>query len=100
MIFKEMREKSNTITIDGYSKAKTLKGAIKDLAKEVAKYSVNEANNITDAVEDTINILNQRYAECEYWIDCEEVPCATKYTENGEAEYKESNYYIAICFVK
>lgn len=100
MIFKEMVEKASTITIDGYSKAKTLKGAIKDLAKEVSKYNTSEANNITDSIDETINILNQRSADCEYWIDCEEVSCATKYTEDGKEEYKESSYYMAICFVK
>lgn len=100
MIFTQTVERENTITIDGYSKAKTVKGAIKDLAKEVAKYSTDEANNLIDGIEETINILNQRSEGCEYWIDCEDVPCACKYNEEGEPEYKEASQYIAICFVK
>jgi hypothetical protein len=100
MIFGEIVERENTITIDGYSKAKTLKGAIKDLAKEVAKYSTNEAEGLTAYIDDTIKILNQRNKECAYWVDCEEVPCATRYINDEEVEYKESNYYIGICFVK
>jgi hypothetical protein len=32
--------------IDGYSKAKTVKGALKDLAREVAKVNTNEAETI------------------------------------------------------
>lgn len=100
MIFKEIIERENIITIDGYSKAKTVKGAIKDLAKEIAKHSTDEANNLIENIEDTISVLNQRFEGCEYWIDCEEVSCAVKYNEEGEAEYKEANHYMAICFVK
>ena len=98
MIFTGTIERENTMTIDGYSKAKTVKGAIADLSREVAKYNTNEAEGMTQCIDETIAILGNK--DSDYWVECEEVPCATKYINDEENEYKEANYYIAICYVK
>ena len=92
MIFEEMKEKDGYIFIDGYSKNKTLKGAIKDLARSVAKYNEDEANVILDS---GVTIVTP-----EYEIEILEVAQASRYikgnVENG-IESKMANYY---CFIK
>jgi len=39
MIFVGVRSIANHTIIDGYSKARTIRGAIKDLAREIAKHN-------------------------------------------------------------
>jgi hypothetical protein len=99
MIFTQIEARQNGYThIDGYSKAKTIKGAIKDLAKEIEKVNTIEANTIIDNIEDTISILN--ITNEGYFIECELVSCASRFIneEQSEVEYKEANYYLHICF--
>lgn len=78
-------DQKTTFGIDGYSSAKTAKGAIKDLAKQVIKFSQAEANNLIENINDIIPILNQRNGNDEYFVDC---------------EYIGTGYYIGIRFVK
>ena len=97
MIFTEVRENETFIHIDGYSNKKTLNGALKELAKEVARYNELEASTITDAIKFGEEILvNTEY----YIVEAEEVGCATRYINDEEAEYKEANYYLHIMFQK
>ena len=101
MTFCESHTNSNGFTIlDGYSNAKTIKGALKDLAKEVAKISESESNCIIENMNDTISNLNMEHAKDCYFINCEDVSCATKWNENKESiEYKNGNFYLCIGFV-
>jgi len=98
MIFTEKTEINGIIKIDGYSKAKTIKGALKDLAREVKKHNETEGNAITYVLEDTIGILNQRFNGSTYYIDCEEVSCASRAIDDDNNEYAEANFYIGIGF--
>ena len=102
MTFAEMRRNNNgMIIIDGYSKAKTIKGALKDFAREIAKYDKGEADNITNYLDDTIMILNDNYEPTSYSIQCEEVPCATTLNEKtDEMKYAEGNFYLCIRFAE
>ena len=99
MIFTDKIERNGIIIIDGYSNAKTVKGAIKDLAKEVSKYSILESNGLIDNMEETINTLNIKYDDCDYVVECESVSCATTYIDDETNEYKEANFYLHISFV-
>lgn len=96
MKFTETTTKENVIVIDGYSTAKTLKGIISDIAKEVEKHNPQQAKYLKD--NDMSEILNQRFEYCNFWIDVEEVGCATRVIENDEVECAEANYYIAVSF--
>lgn len=73
-----------TYGIDGYSKAKTLKGALKDLAKQVRKYSNTEADALEESIEDLIPMLNGKDRNG-YFID---------------AEWCGDSYYVGIQYVK
>ena len=96
MIFTTKTERNGLIHIDGYSNKKTLNGALKDLAKEVAKYNEAEAKNIIDAIKFGDEVL----IDTEYYkVEVEEVGCATRYINDEEVEYKEANYYLHIMYV-
>jgi hypothetical protein len=115
MIFVSVETRQEGYThIDGYSNVKTIKGAIKDLAREVAKINQNEANVLTDYIDDTIAMLNQPHDSPDYFIECEEVPSASRIIESSrtekiiginqiiedyDMEYKEANFYLHISFV-
>ena len=96
MIFTTKTESNGHVHIDGYSNKKTVNGALKDLAREVTKYSESEARCIIEAIKfgDEVIIDTE-----EYKIECEEVGCATKYINDEEVEYKEANYYLHIMYV-
>ena len=47
MTFVQIEKRNGMINLDGYSRNKTLKGALKDLAREVAKIDEGEASAIT-----------------------------------------------------
>lgn len=97
-------EKENTITVDGYSKAKTLKGALNDLGRFVEN-NIDESEGRLlqvankEEAEELIQIGNHSYSE--YGIEVEEVGCATKVDEEGNiVEYSEANFYVMLRFVK
>ena len=99
MTFCNSHTNSNGLTIlDGYSNAKTLKGALKDLSREVAKITESESH-FTDFMEDTIAMLNIPHGN-EWFIEYEEVACASQFNDNTEEmEYKNGNFYLCIGFV-
>jgi len=102
MIFAGVRETTQLTIIDGYSNNKTVNGALKDLAKEVEKYSKIEANSLRDMVKDKsiANILNiDSESDC-YYIECIEVSQAARMINDEENEYKDANFYTMIRFIK
>lgn len=96
------------IHIDGYSKAKTEKGALKDLARTIRQYNETEADCILDMIkfnevsqslpsqEDTKNRLDA------YILEWEEVECASRYVDEEltEIEYADASWYLHIAFVQ
>lgn len=109
MKFTETRIANNMMNIDGYSTNKTLRGALKDLAREVANYNEIESKAIVDYIEETIDDVKngmENISGC-YYIHAEEVPCASRYifkdgdtdnfdVENVEIEYAPANWYLYI----
>ena len=93
MIFTQTTEQNGSITIDGYSNAKTMKQALKELQTEVAKYSALEAS----AIMDNLEVVNQDTQHAEYFIQCEPVGCAS-IEIHDQMKYKEANWYLAMKF--
>jgi hypothetical protein len=106
IIFADSIERENTITVDGYSDRKTINGAVKDFGRYIEKkYHNGEGQTIIDIVNDGISETNSPFASAQssdggYFFEIEEVPCASRYNEIGEMEYKEANYYLVMRFVK
>ena len=102
MKFVQAEMRNGTMNIDGYSANKTLKGALKDLAREVAKYDKGEAEAITSYLEDTAEMVENgmiNEAGC-YYIEAEEVGCASKYNEDtDEIETAEGSWYLYIRYI-
>ena len=116
LIFAMARITPTYITIDGYSNKSTIKGALKDLAKAVAKYSQSES----DAILDMINFdeICQYPANNNdgYVLEWEEVPSASRHVdadgvdtllsnrddtyENFDVEYKPAKWYLMIRIVR
>ena len=98
MIYAQIENRKNGFThIDGYSKAKTVNGALKDLARYVLKYNEGEAKFIIDGIANKENpLINSEY----YILECEEVGCASRINEEtDEMEYKEGNFYLHLMYV-
>ena len=101
MTFVQIEKRNGMIGLDGYSRNKTLKGALKDLAREVAKIDKTEADGILNNIDEMagmatamMNIPN------EWYIEAQEVHCASRRSEkNDEMEYAEGHWYLYIRFV-
>lgn len=112
MNFVTVEKRNGTVNIDGYSRRKTLKAALKDLASTVAKYDKGEADAITNYLDDIVGMVQNgmtNEAGC-YYIEAQEVSCASRYKfldgdednfdeDNVEMEYAEGNWYLYIRFV-
>ena len=111
MKFVEIETRHGMINLDGYSDRKTLRGALKDLAREVAKIDKGEADSITCYLDETVEMvqngmINERGA---YYLEAQEVPSASRYKfldgdkdnfddDNVEIEYAEGYWYLYIRF--
>jgi len=102
MIFAGVRETTQFTIIDGYSNNKTVNGALKDLTKEVEKYSKIEAEALRDMIKDKSisNILNIDNGNDCYYVECIEVSQAARIINDEENEYKDANFYTMIRFIK
>lgn len=100
MTFVQIETRNGMVNLDGYSRNKTLNGALKDLAREVAKIDKTEADGILNNIDemagmatDMMNISN------EWYIEAQEVHCASRRSEkNDEMEYAEGHWYLYIRF--
>lgn len=101
MTFVQIEKRNGMINLDGYSRNKTLKGALKDLAREVAKIDEGEGNTITENIDEYVGMIADGMINepgC-YYIEAEEVHCASRYSEkNDEMEYAEGHWYLYIRF--
>lgn len=112
MKFVEVETRRGTINLDGYSDRKTLRGALKDLAREVAKIDKGEADAITNYMDDTLTMVRDGMVNepgC-YYIEAQEVPGASRYKfldgdennfdeDNIEIEYADACWYLYIRFI-
>lgn len=107
LAFVEKIERENTVTVDGYTSNKTVKGIIRDVARAIAKIDEGWARFLDESAKDLDLVSNTPFIEAKnsdggYFFEIEEVGCATKYDEDtDEMEYKEGyNTYFCIRIVK
>lgn len=100
----EVIERETTITIDGYSSAKTLLGVMRDISRVVRKYNEGEAEvyNVHSVREAVELLIPAKESYGGWYCEVEEVPCASIWNEEkDETEYREGyNYYFCTRFVK
>ena len=101
MTFTQVEKRNGMVNIDGYSRNKTLKGALSDLAREVAKIDKIEAEAILNNLDETAEIASDMANIPDaYYIEAQEVPCASRRSEKtDEIEYAEGCWYLYIRFV-
>lgn len=97
--------RQKTFTIDGYSNAKTLNGVMHDIAKIMKNICPCEVQTfMTKGKQDAIDLLDctPESSEGGFFVEIEEVPCATQYNEDAdEMEYKDGyNFYFCTRVVK
>ena len=96
-----VRISDNYIDIDGYSKKKSEKALLNELAKVVEKYDKAEADNLKNAVK--FNEITQypASADSDYILEWEEeTNDAGHFDENGNYVVDPANYYVHIRFPK
>lgn len=101
LAFVEAIVREETITIDGYTSNKTMKGIIKDVARALEKYDMGEAEEMHTMSKEFDIEFNNPFLEASasdggYFFEYEEVPCASSWNEEKEEmEYKEGfhNYF-------
>ena len=111
MKFVEIQNRRGMINLDGYSDRKTLRGALRDLAREVAKIDKGEAAGITNYMDETLCIVREGMTNepgC-WYIEAQEVNGASRYIfldgdkdnyddDNLEIEYADACWYLYIRF--
>ena len=101
MTFVGVIDREHTSIVDGFSSAKTVKGAIADMGRYITKHlNKREGEGIIENKEDAL--FPAKDSEGGYYLEVEEVPCASQYNEDtDEVEYKEGyNFYVCCRFVK
>ena len=99
-------DRPTTLTIDGYSSAKTLRGVMHDIARTLKRIYPNESGTFEDirTEQDAIYLLGCTPKESEggFFVEVEEVSCASQINQNtDEMEYKDGyNYYFCTRVVK
>lgn len=90
---------SATMTIDGYSTAKTILGVVRDIEREVAKIESikNQSSwySCTSKKEAEELLLTANNSYGGFYLEIEEVGCASQMNEDtDEMEYKDGNFYF------
>lgn len=85
---------SPTITIDAYSSAKTVRGAISDFGRYILKHlGLAEGEWFIKDKKDMLFPMSE--SGIGYFLEVQEVAYATRLNEKDEIEYKEGyNYYL------
>lgn len=107
LAYVEAIERKDTVTIDGYTSNKTIKGIIKDVARALEKYDKGEADALRSFLSCEIDKYNTPFIKASeneggYFFEVEEVGGACRYNdETGELETKAGfNNYFCIRFVR
>lgn len=98
-------DRRGTLTIDGYSSAKTLNGVMHDIARLMKNICPSEVQTfMTKDKQEAIDLLGCSHASSEggFYIEVEDVGCASQINEDtDEMEYKDGyNYYFCTRVVK
>lgn len=99
MKFVGVVERSETMTIDGYSNAKTINGAIAEFGRYIAKhFSESEGSALVEYKQEC---LMNPSSDSDYYLTIEDVPSASNWNEETEEmEYADGNFYLCMRFVK
>jgi hypothetical protein len=104
MKFVEAIERSEYITVDGYSTRKTVLGAIREMGRYIAQHydKVEGEGIIRDGVESLCaNDPEMFKLGAVYCLEVEPVSCACKFNEDtDEMEYDEGNFYVVCRIAK
>ena len=97
MTFVEVTENESTVTVDGYSSAKTVKGAIADLGRYIKKYiDKGEGEGLIEYKEECLTPVER--SEGGYFLEVENVSVATRINEiTGDIEYKDGYNFYLVC---
>ncbi len=103
--FVEIIDRPETMTIDGYSSAKTLNGVMHDIARLIIDICPHEVQTfMTKGKQEAIDLLDctPKGSEGGFFIQVEDVSCASRINEDtDEIEYKDGyNYYFCTRVVK
>lgn len=98
-------DRPTTITVDGYSSAKTLNGVMHDIARLMKSICPREVQTfMTKGKQDAIDLLDctPEGSEGGFFVQVEDVPCASRINgDTYEIEYKDGyNYYFCTRVVK
>lgn len=97
-------DRPKTITVDGYSSAKTLNGVMHDIARLMKDICPREAPTfMTRGKQDALELLEctPENSRGYFFIEIEDVSCASQISDTGEMEYKDGyNYYFCTRVVK
>ena len=98
-------DRPETLTIDGYSSAKTINGVMHDIARLMKSICPHEVQTfMTKGKQDAIDLLDctPKGSEGGFFVEVEDVPCASQLNEDtDEIEYKDGyNYYFCTRVVK
>ena len=101
MTYTGIIDRETTITADGYSSAKTLKGAIADMGRWMIKHvSKTEGEALVEYKDEYLLPASESCGG--FFLEAEEVSCACEWNEEkDEMEYKDGyNWYIVCRFAK
>lgn len=106
MVYVGIIERENSFTVDGYCKAKTIKGAIAEFGRYIRdNISELEGKTMIEYKEEALACISEHDANnnmVSYFFTIEEVSCASQINdETDEMEYKEGyNFYVCCRLVK
>ena len=94
-----------TLTIDGYSSAKTINGVMHEIARLMKSICPHEVQTfMTKGKQDAIDLLDctPKGSEGGFFVEVEDVSCASQISKDtDEIEYKDGyNYYFCTRVVK
>ena len=99
MTFPEVRETEKAYIIDGYSNAKTENGALADFGRWISK-NVNEEEGKAIVQFKKEMLLSAKESNGDYFLEIEEVPCASKYIDDDNIKYADGNFYLCCRILK
>ena len=99
MTFPEVRETEKAYIIDGYSNAKTENGALADFGRWIAK-NVNKEEGEATVKFKQETLISSKDSQDGYFLEIENVPCASRYINDDEIEYKDGNFYLCCKILK
>lgn len=99
MKFVGVIDRPETMTIDGYSNAKTINGAITEFGRYIMKhFSESEGSALVEFKQECLVSPDK---DGGYYLTIEEVGCASNWNDETEImEYADGNWYLCMRFVK